>query len=283
MRVTKRLVQGTAMAAGLLGAAAVAAPDTPGGRAIRRLADRMARDVRYAVGTAPGILYRLAGRQPDPDVSDDILADRVRSTIGPVLKRLDVPHVHVMVTHHIAFLHGDVASAYEALVIEQSVLEVAGIDGVESHLHAGLIRGDTRPSLGRAAPLPPSHARQVLLEAASHAGASEPRVAAHAVLCRFLDRIPEGEREQVLAHLPDDVKELAGPPQRHGAHAERYRTFDDLVTAVRAEEAIAPEFAAELTRRVVATLRSLVPEETDDVSAVLPAELREVWGTAPTA
>ena len=283
MSVTKRLVQGTAMVAGVVGAAAIAAPDTPGGRAIRRLADRLARDVRYAVATAPGILYRLAGRQPNPNVPDDVLADRIRSTLGPVLKQLDLPHVHVMVTNHIALLHGDVGRAYEADVIEHAVLDISGVEGIESHLHAGLIRGDTRPSLGRSAPPAPSLALQAVLEAAAGAGASEPRVAAHAVLCRFVDRIPENERSQVLAHLPEDVKELVGPPRRHGAHAERYRSFDDLVAAVRAEEAIAPEFAGQLTRGVVATLRWLVPEEADDVSAVLPPGLRDVWQAVPTA
>jgi uncharacterized protein (DUF2267 family) len=271
------------MVAGVVGAAAIAAPDTPGGRAIRRLADRLARDVRYAVATAPGILYRLAGRQPNPDVPDDILADRIRSTLGPVLKQLDLPHVHVMVANHVALLHGDVGKAYEADVIEHAVLDIPGVEGIESHLHSGLIRGETRPSLGRSAPPPPSLALQAVLEAAAGAGASEPRLAAHAVLCRFVDRIPQGERAQVLAHLPEDVKELAGPPRRHGAHAERYRSFDDLVAAVRADEAIAPEFAAQLTRSVVATLRSLVPEEADDVSAVLPPGLRDVWQAVPTA
>ena len=58
MSVTKRLVQGTAMVAGVVGAAAIAAPDTPGGRAIRRLADRLARDVRYPGATAPGVHNR---------------------------------------------------------------------------------------------------------------------------------------------------------------------------------------------------------------------------------
>ena len=66
MRVTKRVVQGSAMVAGVVGAAAIAAPDTPGGRAIRRLADRLARDVRYLVATAPGILYRLARTAAEP-------------------------------------------------------------------------------------------------------------------------------------------------------------------------------------------------------------------------
>ena len=163
----------------------------------------------------------LAGRQPNPDVPDDVLADRIRSTLGPVLKQLDLPHVHVMVTNHIALLHGDVGSAYEADVIEHAVLDISGVEGIESHLHAGLIRGDTRPSLGRSAPPAPSLALQAVLEAAAGAGASEPRVAAHAVLCRFVDRIPENERAQVLAHLPEDVEgtRRAAPPARRARRA----------------------------------------------------------------
>ena len=90
MRLTKRLVQAAGLAAGVVGVVAVTAPESPLGRRARRLAERLARDMRYATASAPGILYRLAGRRPDPDVGDDVLADRIRSTIGPLEKRLDV-------------------------------------------------------------------------------------------------------------------------------------------------------------------------------------------------
>src|ERR1700687_6230895 len=103
MTITKRLVQTAGWAAAVIGVAAAAVPDS----GARRLADRLGRDVRYAAASAPGILYRLAGRRPDPDVSDDVLADRIRSTLGPLEKRLDVPRVHVMVEDHVAVLHGE--------------------------------------------------------------------------------------------------------------------------------------------------------------------------------
>ena len=106
----------------------------------------------YAVASAPGILYRLAGRKPDPDVADDVLADRIRSSLGPLEKRLDVPRVHVMVEDHVALLHGDVPDVCDAAAIEHAVMRVSGVDGVESHLHAGLLVGDTRPSEGAAVP-----------------------------------------------------------------------------------------------------------------------------------
>ena len=283
MRVTRRLVQGSALIAGAVGAAAVAAPDTQGGRAVRRLADRLSHDVRYAVSTAPGILYRLAGREPDANVSDDVLADRIRSSIGPLLKKLDIPHVHVMVERHVALLHGDVAREWDADEIERAVMSVSGVDGVESHLHVGLLEGDTRPSQGRIELPPPSGAMHAFLTAATEAGSSEPRSAVHAVLCRFIDRIPEGERAHVFAHLPADAKDLVGQPRRHGRQRERLQTLNELVAVVEADAGIAPERAEQLTRQVIATLRALVDEEANDVAAVLPPSLRDAWQTLPTS
>jgi hypothetical protein len=53
--------------------------------------------MRYRSGQWMGVSYRLRGRRPDPNVSDDILADRIRSSIGGLEARLDVPRVHVTV------------------------------------------------------------------------------------------------------------------------------------------------------------------------------------------
>jgi uncharacterized protein (DUF2267 family) len=268
--------------AGAVGAAAVAAPDTVGGRAVRQFAARLSRDVRYAVASAPGILYRLDGRAPDPDVSDDVLADRIRSSIGPLLKRLDLPHVHVMVEDHIATLSGNVGSPEEADRIEHAVLALSGVDDVESHLHVGLSGGDTRPSRGRAAPQPPSTAMRALTAAATEAGASEPRLAVHAVLCRFIDTIPAGERAHVMVHLPQDVKDLVGPT-RYGRQREHIRTLEQLTARVGSDDGIAPEWAEDLSRRVITTLREIAADEAADVEAVLPAGLREVWRSAADA
>jgi uncharacterized protein (DUF2267 family) len=281
MRVTKTVVQSGFIVAGLVGAAAVAAPDTAGGRAVRRLSDRLARDVRYMVGAAPGILYRLSGRRPNPDVGDDVLADRVRSSIGPLAKKLDVPRVHVMVEEHVAMLHGDVTTDAAARTIEQAVLEISGIEGVESHLHIGLITGDTKPSDASEERRPPSDALRSLLDVAIESGASEPRRAVHAVLCRFLDRIPANERSQVLAHLPADVRDVVGPARRHGKEPGRLRTVEALVAAAQADGGIAPQWTESFTRRVLTTLRSLVEDEAEDVAAVLPPDLRSAWLAVP--
>ena len=280
MRTTKILVRATAMAATAIGAAAVIAPDNPLGRGARRLSGRLARDVRYAVAAAPGVLYALSGRRPDPDVADDIVADRVRSSIGPLLRRLDVPRVNVMVEDHIAVLHGDVSNVFDAVRIEAEVLQVSGVKGVESHLHHGLISSDTRPSEGRQTHVP-STALSALLDAAQHAGARQPESAVHAVLCGFGDRVPHNELAQLAEHLPADVRALMTGPHRHGDDTARLRTVPQLVAAVVAEGGIDPYAAEAVTRAVLAELRTLVPEEAQDVSAVLPAALREVWESAP--
>jgi uncharacterized protein (DUF2267 family) len=277
MRTTKRLVRGAALAAGAIGTVAVTAPDTPIGRAARRLGSRLARDVRYAAASAPGLVYRLRGQQPDPNVSDDVLADRVRSSLGPLEKHLDLPHVHVMVDERVVILHGDVPSDEDAARLERAALRVSGVEGVESHLHVGLIAGDTRPSNHGAVSLP-SVALDKLLEAARDAGAVHPRLAVHAVLCGFADRLPDGERAQLLGQLPADVRALAGPPRRRGTAPRRIKTVPQLVAAINREDEIEPERAEAITRAVVTTLREVAPHEAHDVAAVLPAELRTLWG-----
>lgn len=282
MAITRRLVQAAGLAAGVIGVVAASAPDSAVGRAARRLADRLARDVGYAAASAPGILYRLAGRRPDPSVSDDVLVDRIRSSLGPLEKRLDVPRVHVMVDDHVAIVHGEVLDERDACAIEHAIMRISGVAGVESHLHAGLVSGDTRPSQGAAVPQPPSEALRSLLDAARDAGAGAySRAAVHAVLCGFADRIPEDERDQVFAHLPADVRALAGPVRRHGERPPRLRTLSQLVAAVTAEGGVEPRHADEITRVVVAALRGLVRNEARDVTAVLPGELRELWEIEP--
>ncbi len=276
MTATKRVLQAAGLAAGVVGAIAASAPDTPVGRAARRLNRRLARDVRYAVASAPGLIYRLAGRQPDPNVSDDILADRIRSTIGPLEKRLDVPRVHVIVEDRVAILHGDIPADADARAIEHAIFNVNGIRGVESHLHPGLISGDTRPSQS-ADRRPASDALKRLLGSARDAGARYPYAAVHAVLCTFSDRIPDRERDHVFAHLPQDVQALAGPANRHGERPRRVKTLVELVAAASAEGGMDATTAPDITRAVVGTLHDLVPEESGDVSAVLPSELRDLW------
>jgi osmotically-inducible protein OsmY len=81
-------------------------------------------------------------------VSDDVLADRIRSSIGGLEKRLDIPHIHVMVEDHVAILHGEVTADSDVRTLEHAIVRVSGVRGVESQLHVGLASGDTRPSEG---------------------------------------------------------------------------------------------------------------------------------------
>jgi uncharacterized protein (DUF2267 family) len=284
MAITKRLMKTAGVTAGVIGMVAASAPDNAVGRAARRFARRIGRDLRYAAASTPGLVYRLAGRSPDPNVTDDVLADRIRSSIGPLEHRLDVPHVHVIVEDHRAILHGDVPDETTARAIEHAIVRVSGVDGVVSHLHPGLVGGDTRPSQGGTVPQPPSDGLRVLLDTARDAGAGEhPRAAVHAVLCGFTERMPENERDRVLAHLPSDVRVLAGPARHLGHPEPRLKTVPQLVAAVIAEGGIDPAHAERITRAVLAALRGIVHDQAGDVAAVLPRELRELWETAPAA
>jgi hypothetical protein len=117
---------------------------------VRHTLHPLARRVSGMRGRLRGGIYRLRGCRPDPNVVDLVLADRIRSTLGPLEKCLDLPHIHVMVHDHIALLHGEVSSYREVDEIDTAVAAVSGVAGVDSWLHVGLIAGDTRPSTGRA-------------------------------------------------------------------------------------------------------------------------------------
>jgi len=162
MRTARVLVHTGAMVAGAVAAVAAGVPDSRIGGIARRTADRLARDVRYATTSAPGVLYRLAGRHPAPDVSDDIIADRIRSSLGPLEKQLDVPRVHVTVHDHVAVLHGEVSACHDRRSIERAARRVSGVRQVDSRLRVGLARGYSRRSAGGDAS-PPSEALSRLL------------------------------------------------------------------------------------------------------------------------
>lgn len=134
--------------AGAIGGAVLLRPGTHANRVLRLGIDRFRRRLEDLDGRLRGLSYRVSGRRPAADVPDQVLADRIRSVLGPVEKRLDIPHIHVMVERHIALLHGDVASAAQAAELQRVVAGVSGVHAVESHLHIGLITGDTRPSAG---------------------------------------------------------------------------------------------------------------------------------------
>lgn len=244
-------------------------------------AAELAARARSRRGRLQGVAYRLSGRRPDPDVDHNVLADRIRSTLGPLEARLDLPHVHVLVEDHVALLHGDVATEAQADEIEAAVAAVSGVEGVESYLHIGLLPSDTRPSEGRRT-RPPSAAMRRLLEATEAVGVTgvhRPR-ALCAVLSGFTDELPADHARQLLAHLPADVRQLAALPRRLGIPAVRARTAADLTCAVAHLAGVPDAKALSLVLAVLNEIRALVPEEITDVAAVLPDDLRSLWSPA---
>jgi len=90
--------------------------------------------LRRTVNRARGLAYRAARRHPSTTVDDSVLADRIRSTIGPLEKRLHSSRINVTVEDGIAILHGDIESREAAEQIEQAVRGVAGVHDIRSHL-----------------------------------------------------------------------------------------------------------------------------------------------------
>lgn len=265
---------------GLGGAAVMGAARWPRARRAAKSARHwVERRARYLPGWLEGRLYRLRVGHPDPEVADDVLADRIRSALGPLEKRRDLPRIHVMVNKHVATLHGEVPTEADADAVESFVAKVAGVKGVESYLHVGLIPGDTRPSEGRRAER--SEAYRRLVESAARPAGAPPEDGvrlARVVLGTFMGRVPEGERGHVLAHLPRDAQALAQPVRRRGVLD--LRTEEELAREVARAAGVDEATARRVCESVLGALRELVPEEAADVAAVLPAELREMWNAA---
>jgi hypothetical protein len=89
---------------------------------------------RFLVGKARGWAYHLRGGHPDPDVVDAVLADRVRSALGLLEKRLGARPLDVRVDDHVVFLHGEVADYDDAAALERAVQDMSGVAAVRSHL-----------------------------------------------------------------------------------------------------------------------------------------------------
>jgi hypothetical protein len=83
---------------------------------------------------AKGLAYRAMRRHPSSTVDHAVLADRIRSTIGPLEKQLRNSRINVTVENGIAILHGDLESSEAATQIEEAVRGVAGVRDIRSHL-----------------------------------------------------------------------------------------------------------------------------------------------------
>lgn len=236
---------------------------------------------RYLHGVWEGKWYRLTRHEPDYLVGDDVLADRVRSSLGVVAKRLDVPRPHVMVTNHVVSLHGEVATVGEALTMAGAAGAVPGVLGVDCRLHVGLLPGQGRPSQGRLQQRPPSGALQYLLAVAARAGLGTDHAtpAVHAVLDSFVGCLPAAERRRLLACLPADVRGLA-------VHARRGSpwTGDPVELVARVAEVSGlgdPVRAERVTEAVLAALREVLPAtRAAHIAAALPPGLRPLWRLA---
>ena len=92
------------------------------------------RSLRRTAHRAKGMAYRAMRRHPSTTVEDSVLADRIRSTIGPLEKQLHNSRINVTVENGIAILHGDIDSREAATRIEEAVRGVAGVRDTRSHL-----------------------------------------------------------------------------------------------------------------------------------------------------
>jgi osmotically-inducible protein OsmY len=90
--------------------------------------------LRRTAHQARGLAYRVIRRHPSMTVDDSVLADRIRSTIGPLEKQLHVARINLTVENGVAILHGDIESLDAATQIEEAVRGVAGVRDIRSHL-----------------------------------------------------------------------------------------------------------------------------------------------------
>jgi uncharacterized protein (DUF2267 family) len=250
------------------------------GRTVARQWRDARRQSRRLRGIVEGARYRLARRGPDPLAGDDIVAERVRASLGLVSKRLDVPRAHVMVTGHVATLHGEVGTIAEALSLARAAGAVPGVMAVRCRLHVGLLPGQGRPSHGRMRRRAPSEPLHVLLDAAAQAGAGAEQAptAVRAVVEAFAACLPARERGRLSAALPADLRRLALP--RH-----RCRWTDqpaDLLNCVTEVSGLGDLVRAErLTVAVLGGLSEILPPA--DAARIEPAlapPLRPLWRLA---
>lgn len=101
-----------------------------------------------------------------------------------------------------------------------------------------------------------------------------------AVARLLAERIGKDESRHVASHLPLGLREVW---EAETAGIEKPERFDraDFIARIKSRLGLErSEEAEELVQVVFAWLRYLAPEERDDVSARLPADLKDLWERA---
>jgi CBS domain-containing membrane protein len=209
---------------------------------------------------------------------DGILADRIRSSLGPLLKRLDQPRVHVMASQGDVTLHGDVSDLQAKALVESSVRSVAGVNRVRSQLHVGLQPGESTPSAGHRSERSPLLRRLEQVARESGFGSeAEARYVLRGALGVFTARLPEPARHRFLDHLPGDVRRLASSAHWLTSDIRTVTTEHDLAQTAAVAMLTDRMHADQLLRRVLPVLREHAPTDAAAVADALPPELRAVW------
>ena len=228
---------------------------------------------------------RVAGMRarlhPPSPAGDEVIVERVRARLGHVIRRLGAHRGHVDVTIEggVTTLRGWAATQRDADTIARAARRVAGVWRVTSHLSTTPPAEERRP----AAPGVPegSPLWRRLHEALLLAGVEPGRTT------RFLRvglkelalELPQPSLEHVDSHLPADVRELVGRPVRR--RRDKLRTAEQLVHRVAADADVPGPAANAGLLAIMATLQEAVPEETKDIAAVLPQDIRAMWESAP--
>ena len=209
------------------------------------------------------------------------LADIVRTRLGPIVKSMDLPRIHIMAEGSRILLHGDVATEVDASFLEEIVKSLPGVRSVESHLHIGLLSSDTRPSQ---APTIHSHMMEALLTAAASIGIFDgPAISAvQGTLSAILEQIPPNQRHHLLAHFPNDVVLFAIPRQHFGDENLHWKSELALDAAASLRGGIDLPSAEVLVPLIIGVIRRFVPEEDHDVIATLKSALKDLWRVSET-
>lgn len=211
--------------------------------------------------------------RPPEDVGDDVVEARVRTALGRTTRRLRIPHVHVTVYEHVAYLHGIAHSMAEERDIVHQVRGVSGVRRVRPRFSIEP-DGHAAPPAAIATSAALRHLRDSL--GAEWLSDDEEDALLRGTLSCFLGLVPESTRMHIASHLPADVRDgvLAQIPEL--SHRQRH-DIDELATLIADRSGVTHAVAARALADVCAALSDIIPEERDDVTAVLPQPVRPLW------